>query len=65
MYFNVILNGLQGLYLLIVYCIAGTEVRGALRKNLERSVFSSLLEKQVKTKSTDAMTMEPIITKSS
>ena len=61
MYFNVLLNGLQGLFLLIVYCIVGSEVRKAFRKKLERNpLFSSLLEKQSKSRESDiAMTMDP------
>jgi len=63
MYFNVLLNGLQGLFLLLVYCVVGSEVRNAFRKTLEKnSVFSSLLEKESRTRSSDPpLSMGPIL----
>ena len=53
MFLNVTFNGLQGLFLLIVYCGVGREVRKALRKNLERSMISSLLEMHSKTRTSE------------
>jgi len=61
MFFNILLNGFQGLFLLLVYCVVGSEVRKAFRKMLEKSSkFSSLLTKQSKSRSNDiAMTANP------
>ena len=45
MYINVFLNGLQGLFLLLVYCVVGNEVKNALKKNLTRTrAFSTFFE---------------------
>ena len=60
MYFNVLLNGLQGLFLLLIYCVVGSEVRNAFKNKVERSaLLSSLIEKQSKSRGSDiAMTAD-------
>ena len=50
MYMNAIANGLQGLFLFLVYCIGSSEVRKAFKKNLEKRFGFFLAENELKTR---------------